>query len=1571
MAELDGQEQRRALVSWQHRNLQPATYSTVLEKLSREEQNSSRAQAKEQWRLPPDVSRAILKICKNSDLAVFMLLTALLKGIVHRYTQESLSTLVVPFYRQDEEQDGRYVLLQDELFRDQPLTLLAEQTRQTILRSYANVDLTLSDLFSQPLAEAVMRNNPLCLMTGLHGEGEVPAWSPLAFVFGRDGEELTCSTIYDAGRLRSELVATFCANFCAFATGAAKDFKQSIAAINIVPDSLAHWLEKQSAGETLEPSGNTLHGLFAAQVARTPEATALIFDDRLVNYAELDQSSDRVARALAAIGIGSTDRVALMVAPGPHAIAAILGILKAGACFVPLSTEEPQNRIQRLLALCEPELLVTDGPHPDRLGQCRVTPLNCLLENTVATEGAPSAPDTLGPCCMMFTSGSTGEPKRVTTRHSGIVNAVEWKVRTYGFKQGDRVLSLFQYVFDGFLLNLLAPLAAGAAVVLPTLDMLRRPRLVAECIARHRVTHLTAAPLLQHALFDAARPEELSSLRRTTFAGEAASAKTVRRAAGAGRKRVVSNEYGPAENSVVSTYCEELLDSNARVIGRPISNVRLSILDDDGNVLPPGMTGEIRLGGTGLNTEFTDSAAVSGANGCETPYRTGDLARWLPDGTIEYQGRRESNAKLRGQRIDLAEIERRLSVLEGVEDALAMIVGGSDSGMIGACVQMSRPLDTAALQANLRDDLPEYMIPAHIVQLEAFPLTEGGKLDRRRLREALESDSYTAEAGHFSNECERRLAAIWQRLLQVETVRPTENFFALGGHSIKAVEMLSEVYDEFGVDLPISLVFKVNTVRGLASAITDRLEEEPTFPQPGMRASAQSILSGAQERILSIAEPGRDAMMYNLPLLFVLEGEIVLPRLEGALRQLCLRHDMLRSGFTATESKWVQRTAPSCACTVERVELRDEDEPDVSIRATLQPFDLASPPLFKVTLFSLAGRHRFLLIDFHHSIIDEESLRIFFGELSSAYNGSELSRIPLASYAELTERELDLRTSRRYESELAGWIEKLRSVQGLEPLALPYDRHRPVRRCYAGAMEHLALSGETVRAIDNLCRDARASRFVFFVAAFSLLLSRYAQRPEIILGAPVSTRGTREMQSTIGLFQNTVPLLTVVKSDTSFAGLLAEVRDNVADDLSRGNVQFADIVKALGVERQYGVCPLFETVITMADSAATKLALDGVEAHSLLLHNGTAKFELTLEVDGAANRIDLHLEYSTERFFAPTIKRMLANFSTLLDDVLERPQVPLGETTFISGQERDDILRWGRSREACNFEPGSLADHFEEVVKRQPDAVAVVHGRQSLTYGELNARANSLARRIGVACRPGEAVAILCDRGIPLIVGIMAIQKAGGAHLPLDPAYPTVQTQRMLEGSGARVLLTNQKELGWLNFVGAVITFGDEETTETSFENPQRDTDPQQLAYILYTSGTTGTSNGVQIDQRNVVTMVRLVGCRFGVGSQDVFTQFHSVCFDVSVWEIFGSLLHGARLVLVPQNCVANPPAMLGLLRDHHVTMLCQPPSAFYLLAEEMVRTDAETTLKHVILGGEAIKMENLRQWSVRYGEPR
>jgi len=1394
---------------------------------------------------------------------------------------------------------------------------------------------------------------------------------------------------------------------------AAADPARPISALPLVTPAERERLlgEWSGAGERF-PVAGPIHARFEAHAAARPGAVALRFDGQSVTYGELNARANRLARRLRARGVGPEQRVGLCAERTADLVAGVLAILKAGGAYVPLDPAYPAERLAYMAEDSEIHVLLAPAALRDRVPGDGIDVL--ALDEVDADVGEiagdlniPVDPSNLA--YVIYTSGSTGRPKGVGVTHGNVLRLFDSTASTFSFGEKDVWTLFHSYAFDFSVWEIWGALLHGGRLVVVPFDVSRDPAAFRALLASEGVTVLSQTPSAFRALdaADEGHAEPLAALRTVVFGGEALQYESLRGwldRYGPRRPRLV-NMYGITETTVHVTWHTvtgaELRQAGAGSgVGVPIADLRASVLDPAGNPAPAGVPGELHVGGAGLARGYLGRPGLTAQRFIPDPfsgdagarlYRSGDRARWKADGTLEYLGRIDQQVKVRGFRIELGEIESVLLAQPSVAAAAVIVRGmGEDAALVAYVVPVGDAVPPAELRDALKRHLPEYMVPAAFVALGRIPLTAHGKLDRAALPEpAAAGTAATGDDGHVAprTPVEEVVAAIWAEVLRADRVGAHDDFFALGGHSLRATQVVARIREVFGVSVPLRALFESPTVAQLAGEVEAlRRQGLPALPPvvPIGRDTAPP-LSHAQGRLwfLDRMEPG--SPFYNVPAALRLSGALDTGALERALAEVVRRHESLRTTFTEADGVAAQVIAPFAGFTLPVADLSslDADAREAEARRqvadeAVAPFDLAAGPLFRAGLLRLGDHEHVLLLTMHHIVSDGWSMGILFRELSAlyeAYASGGVSPLPglvvqYADFAAWQRRQLD--EGDGMERQLAWWKARLSGAPAL--LELPADRPRPAAQSYRGAYERMEIPEALLDRLQALGRGEGATLFMVLLGAFQVLLGKYAGSDDVVVGSPIAGRTRREVEALIGFFVNTLVVRTDLSGDPTFRELLRRVREVTLGAYEHQEVPFEKLVAELQPERSLSHSPLFQVMFTLQTADAPGLHLPGVRVAGVSPALVTTKFDLTLFLAADGRGVSGAMGFNTDLFDRATIQRMLGHLHRVLEQVAGEADVRLSRLRLAGDDERRTVVEeWNRVEGAY---PADRPLHrmFEAQAARAPGALALTFASTSLTYGELNARANRLAHHLARrGVRPETRVALCLERGTEMVVAILAVLKAGGAYVPLDPAYPAERLALILGDSEVSLLLTQESLRAGLPATAGVgvVSVDGAAAAEIAAEpagNPGGGAAPGSLAYVIYTSGSTGTPKGALVEHRNVARLFSATDEWFGFGAGDVWTLFHSYAFDFSVWEIWGALLHGGRLVVVPFHVSRDPEAFHTLLADEGVTVLNQTPSAF----RQLMRVDAERggplALRLVVFGGEALEPASLRDWVERRG---
>jgi amino acid adenylation domain-containing protein len=1396
----------------------------------------------------------------------------------------------------------------------------------------------------------------------------------------------------------------FMGQFQALLEGIAGDPDRPLSRFPLLTGPERDWILRDWNNTRVDyPQNLCLHHLFERQAARTPEAIAVTFGDQSLTYAYLDARATALANRLRRLGVGPDVRVAVCVERSPEMVVALLGVLKVGGAYVPLDPAYPAQRVEYMLADSAAPVVLTQRGLVDRLPASPATVV-CLDEEPAYSPGEDTGDTGVRPenlAYVIYTSGSTGRPKGVQIPHRAIVNLLLSMCESPGLVAGDTLLAVTTISFDIAALELFGPLAAGARVVLAGRGEAADPGRLAALLASSGATVMQATPATWRMLLEGGwrGDERLKAL----CGGEALPRDLARRllpACGA-----LWNMYGPTETTVWSTCRRMDSAAGAISIGRGIANTRLYVLDSHLQPVPPGVAGEVWIAGAGLARGYLNNPALTAEKFLPEPfcgepgarmYRTGDRARWLSDGTLEHLGRLDAQVKVRGFRIELGEVEAALAAHAAVSQAAAAVredmVGNNRLVAYLVCRDGAEVPDPAELRSHLRERLPEYMVPAVFVAMHTLPLTSNGKVDRKALPAPPEdrpelAARYVAPRGPVEEE----LAEVWASVLGVARVGAEDNFFELGGNSLLAARVVARLRGELGVEVPLRALFEAPTVAGLAGAVDAARAAGAAAPAPPVqvlprRADGPSVFpaSFAQQRLwfLDHLQPG--SPLYNMPAAVRLRGALDVEALGHALQQVVNRHESLRTRFELVDGGPVQVVGPALELPLSRDDLSSlpeaERETELRRRAreeARRPFNLARGPLLRVTLLRMAPQDHVVLLTQHHTVADGWSIGVLVRELTALYQAhvegrpSPLPPLPV-QYADYAVWQRDWLKGDVLEGQLAYWKEHL---AGLPPLELPTDRPRPAVMSPEGASLDFDLPRELAEGLRALGRTEGATPFMTLLAGFQALLGRYSRQDHFAVGSPVAGRGRKEVEGLVGLFINTLVLRADLSGGPTFRQLVGRVRDEALGAYAHQDVPFEKLVDELQPARDASRSPLFQVMFTLQDGLPPRGEVAGLRVTALSQETGTAKFDLLLTLSETPDGLHGTLDYRTDLFDHATAERLAGHYRTLLEAAAAEPDRPVGELPMLTAEETRQLLQWSAQGRASFPADACLHQLFERQAARTPDAVAVTCEGMSLSYGELNARSNRLAhrlRRLGVG--PGVCVGLFVERSADMVAGVLGILKAGGAYVPVDTGYPDDRAAFMLRDAAAPVVLTQRDLVARLEDSPAQAVCLDDAAgfAAEGDEDLPAVTGPDDPAYVIYTSGSTGRPKGVVVTHANVVRLFTATDAWFGFGPGDVWTLFHSIAFDFSVWELWGALLYGGRLVVVPYWVSRSPEDFYRLLAEQRVTVLNQTPSAFrHLIRAEEALGQRELALRLVIFGGEALEFGSLRPWLQRHGADR
>ena len=1377
--------------------------------------------------------------------------------------------------------------------------------------------------------------------------------------------------------------------------------------------------------------GNVVE-LFRSRAAEFSGRTAIERAGQCVTYGELDARSDALAAYLTAAGATKGAVVAVLAEEPVAAITAILGIVKAACVFVPLDPGMPEKRLAPMVSLVAPQWFVVDEPRFSALAQSLAGGVKAKIVST--REAAPtgdigrggrliqdaftdarlpapqSAPDDM--CYVYFTSGSTGSPKGIAGRLKGIDHFIRWEIETLGVGPGTRVSQLLPYSFDGSLRDIFVPLCAGGTVcVPPTRETILDARSLIEWIDGQGVSIIHCIPSLFRAIVnEPLRPELFPALRHILMAGEPLLPSDVKRWVDVFGERVqLVNLYGTSETTMAKfTYFVKASDAGRRSIpiGKPMPGAAAVVVDTRGRPCPTGVIGEIyirtpyrSLGYYG-QPELTREVFVPNpfsADPEDIVYKTGDLGRVLEDGNFEYLGRQDQQVKIRGNRVELEEVESLLRGHAAVKDvAVADREDASGYKYLCAYVVLDDQDATAGLREYAASSLPDFMVPSAFVQMNELPRTISGKVDRRALA-ALGQPQAVSEQP-FSpprNPVEELICNVWSQVLGLSRVGVFDNFFHSGGHSLSATQVVSRLRDALGVEITLRDLFQAPTVEALALRVlaaqqsaAEVQSETPVAPALCAlpRDGAPPLLSFAQQRLWFLHQLEPESAAYNIASAIRLRGALAVEALERSLGEVVRRHEALRTTFEEAEGQPVQVIHEPRSWSLPVVDLSDVDAAAreerlhaIAAAEAGRPFDLKKGPTLRTTLLRLSADEHALLLTMHHIVSDGWSMGVLVRELVRLYEayvqgeGSPLAELPI-QYADYAAWQRGWLRGEALESQLSYWRGHL---AGAPPqLELPTDRRRSAVQSSRGGTLRWQSDKALSEGLKRLSREEGATLFMVLLAGFAALLSRHAGQEEVVIGAPIAGRTRAETEGLIGFFVNTLALRVGLGGDPSFRELVGRAREVTLGAYAHQDIPFEKLVEELRPERSLSQTPLFQVMLDLRTDESETVNLTGLSLQAIVLEWQAAKFEILLDVveakDGTLSGV---IEYNSDVFEGETMERMLGHWLRLLTAAGADPGLRLSQLPLLTEAEGEQLEGWNRTAEAWASGP-PLHELFEGQAARTPDAAAVVFAGGQLTYAELNARANRFARSlVEEGAAPETLVALLMERNADLLAAILGVFKAGCAYLPLDPRHPAARHGQVLTQSRVGFVVNAEEFTPVLSQAldgrpqverPKLLPVKELLRREQRGENLALPSAPGALAYVIYTSGSTGEPKGAMVEHEGMLNHLWAKVTDLGLTQSDSVAQTASQCFDISVWQFLAPLLVGGRTHVVGDELVRDPARLLGEVQSVGVTILEVVPSLLRAALDNLAILQTEhdlSGLRLLILTGEALPPDLCRQW--------
>ncbi|MEF2965786.1 amino acid adenylation domain-containing protein [Paenibacillus sp. M1] len=1562
--------------------------------------------------IPKELTDKLIDISKETNSTLFMVLLTAFYTLLYRYTNQEDIIVGTPIANRSQSQLQNIIgmFVNTLAMRNNPtgkksfMELLLE-VKQNALEAYQNQDYQFEELVDKLNVKRDMSRNPvfdvMFSMQNMH-IGEIKLENLKIYPYENDSRtskfDIILNVLESNGGLDVNL--QYCTKLFLEETiiNMGNHFHNILSEIadnqqiKLKDIKMLSELEEEQLlygfnnFKLIYPKDKTIHGLFEEQVERTPDNVALIYKDLKLSFQELNERANKLAWLLREQGAGPDTIIGIMAERSFDMIIGILGILKAGGAYLPIDPAYPAQRVQHMLddSGC-PILLAQDmlaaGIHYNGI-------LIQLDQNNIYNENYPIVnPNNVNRATdlshVIYTSGSTGSPKGVMIQHRSAVNNLYAMQMHYPVNEQDAYLFKTAFTFDVSVMELFSFIFTGSKLVLLEPGGEKDPKAIMDSMDRYNITHINFVPSMFRLLLNKLDQRIIAVLNKLKYiflAGEAVTKDIIHSLGPLTSEVNISNIYGPTETIYTTrfdilTNRSPIEEYNSIPIGKPFDNYICTVLDKDFNLCPKSMVGELYVSGDGVARGYLNRAELTESRFIKHPYmagermyKTGDLVKWLPDGNLEYIGRIDHQVKIRGYRVEFGEIEHKLLELDEIKEAV--VLAREDENQVKylcAYYVAAEKIHVNHIRQSLSANLPDYMIPSYFIYLDQMPLNANGKADRQKLL-TLDNYEYAGviyeEAG---NALEKDCVEIWKKILKLDKIGMNDNFFDIGGHSLRAYALVHEINKALKIDIPLKAVFIHPTVRKLTQYIQNYSGSKSYKSIEAAGERKYYPVSAAQKRLFTLQQFDAESKRYNMPIALKMEGNIYIDKIEQAIIQLVKRHEALRTTFNWMNDEIVQIINEDVSFALDLLEIDDENNIEDRLSGFMKSFDLSKAPLFNALLIRLNERNHILLFDVHHIISDGISLSILSNDFINLYNGNPLPDLRL-QYKDFSEWQRINRAGNEFKNQESYWLKRLEGE--IPVLNFPTDFPRPNELMYEGDRIDFTIPKEIAKEIKNINKQTQTTLYMFMLACFNILLSKYCNQEDILVGTPIAGRVHPDLNGILGVFVNTLVMRNQAGSGKTFLEFLEEVKKNAIDAYENQDYQFEELVDKLQVERDMSRNPIFDTLFQVQNMEKDKICVDGLEIKTFEINNHTAKFDMTMTAFESGEEILIGIEYKTALFRKETIERFGMHYLEIVKHIIQNPNSLIRHINMMTLYEKNQILNEFNNTEYKYENNKMLHEIFEEQVARIPDHKAVSFQFENMTYKELNERANYLAavlRAKGV--KRESVIGLMVERSFDMIIAVLAIWKAGGVYLPIDPNYPKNRIDYILNDSNVYFILTNSSNVDKIlgnDKPTEIILLDHELTRGCRIDNLGIINQPCDLAYLIYTSGSTGQPKGVMIEHRSAVNRMHWMQKQYELNEEDVILQKTTFTFDVSVWELTWWFFAGATVHFLEPNYEMEPKNIANAISQNKVTTVHFVPSmldVFLDYMKECGQHDKLMSLKKVFASGEELKCTQVIQF--------
>jgi amino acid adenylation domain-containing protein len=1382
------------------------------------------------------ISLKIIKFCKNSDQRIFMVLYSAISILLYKYTGEVNIIAEVPVNIQDNDSkciNTRVPLIQVIAPESTYKEFLAS-IRNTMQEAYNNANYPISKIYEMLDNEYSVEDSLLTdiaiIFENIHETrylDEIKCNSK--FIFSRENDSITLKIEYNTSLYDEYYIEQMYMHIENILGQVLYSYETKISDIDILTNEDKQKLLYEFNDTFVQYDKNiTIHKLLEEQAKINPDKISVVCGDRELTYKELNYKAECLADTLIKKGFKQGEIAGILSERSAELIISMYGVLKAGGAYLPLDPEYPGNRIEYMLEDSRAAFLITQPEFIEKLSfDGTVININDTIENEFSQ--ITSCADSQALAYIIYTSGSTGNPKGVMIKHRSVVNFINGIANEIDFSANKTIISVTTMSFDIFVLETLLAFSNGLKVVIAKEEEQRNSILLGNLIEKHNVEMIQTTPSrIQLIMSNQKGIDALKSLKEIMIGGEAFPEHLLKQLRECTKAKIY-NMYGPTETTVWSLI-KQIKECDKITIGRPIANTQVYILDKNNNLQPVGVPGELCIGGDGLargylyREELTEEKFISNPfqKGLKI-YKTGDLVRWLPSGEVEFMGREDYQVKIRGYRIELGEIESCIMKLDGIKEVV--VVGREDKAGKYLCAYYvtEKDYDINKLKDFLMKDLPEYMIPSYFVALDKMPLNQSGKINRKALPAVDKQINSGVLYEAPRNETDAKLITIWSEILDVNNIGINDDFFNLGGHSIKAAVLSMQIHKELGVEIPLGKIFVLKTVRGMSDYIAANEKTQYEEIEPA-EEKEYYIASSAQKRMYMLQAFDRDSIAYNISGALKIEGKLDIERVNEVFRRLIARHETLRTSFETKEDEIIQKVnkIEEIDFEVKTINLDNTQNLEDTIKNLEIAFDLSKAPLIRSWLLKPEEDNYVLVFNMHHIISDGVSMEILTREFSSLYSRHDIKSLRL-QYKDYSQWQRKLFESDKYKSQQEYWLSEFQN--DVPVLDLPLDYSRPAVQSFEGDSIVLTLDHKLTKEIKNLAAETGSTIYMVLLSAVNILLSKYSGQEDIIVGSDIVGRQHPDLEDVVGMFVNTLAMRNYPKGNITYFEFLQEVRDRALKAYENQDCQYEELVEKLRLHKVIGRNQLFDVMFAMANIDSEEISIKDIAFKNFEQKSNTAKFDITIVASEYDGEIRIYFEYCTRLFKKETIETMGEHYENILRVITEDRQIKLCDIDMLSNNEKSKLLYEFNNTDKDFPNDKTFNELFSEQAEKNPDKIAVIYENQQLTYKELEKQSNQIANVLKEKGLNGDFVGIFMERSIDMLAAILGVFKAGGAYIPIDTNYPLNRVKAIFSNSNARYLLTKSC------FINGKNNFYYEITSAT------------ELTHIIYLDYYAGTEN--------------------------------------------------------------------------------------------------------------------------------